>query len=82
MKDLLWAADGAWPVLEEGEDRLTKTASIHPPPPIHTHDSTAKHKFPVVELQGGRWGESGICSWVTASRSEPQGETEFTLNGK
>lgn len=63
-------------------DRLTKTASTHPHIPS-THMIPLLQKNP--QLWGWRKGGGGwwsIYSWVTASRYEPQGETEFTLNGK
>ena len=62
---------------------------LHPPPSNYRflHDSTAIEESPsqlcvCVYVCVGRGGESSMYSWVTASRSEPQGEGKFTLNGK
>lgn len=60
IKGPLWAADGAWPGLEEGEgdgDGQAHKDCLHPPPsPIDPRDSTATEESPVVGLEGGRWG--------------------------
>lgn len=57
IKGPLWAADGAWPGLEEGEgdgDGQAHKDCLHPPPsPIDPHDSTATEESPVVWLEGG-----------------------------
>lgn len=65
-------------------DRLAKTASTHPhfPSPIDPHDSTTTEESRGIDAGGREVGKSSMYSWVTTSRSEPQGEAKFTLNGK
>lgn len=64
-------------------DRLTQTAPTHPHLPS-THMIPLLQKNP--QLWGWRQGVGEVVyigySWATASRSEPQGEAAFTLNGK
>lgn len=62
-------------------DRLTKPASTHPHLPS-TYMIPLLQKNPQLWGGGREVGKSSMHSWVTASRSEPRGEAEFTLNGK
>lgn len=66
------------------------TDSQRLPPSTHPH-LLSTQMIPLLQKdpqrrgwrEGGREvGESSVYSWVTASRSEPQGEAEFTVNGK
>lgn len=89
IKDPLCAADGAWPRLEEGKvgkDRQAYKACLHLPP-----SSPITQMIQLLTQNTQLWdqirvwremGELTICSWVTASRSKPEGEAEFSLNGK
>lgn len=63
-------------------NRLTKPAPHPHPHLLSTPMIPLLPKNPQLWGGGGEVGKSSVCSWVTASRSEPQGAAQFTLNGK
>lgn len=85
MEGPLCAADGAWSGLEEGEgdgDGQAHKDCLHlPPSPIDPHGSTVTEESPGCGAGGREVGKSSMYSWVTSSRSEPQGEAKITFNG-
>lgn len=75
IKGPLWAADGSWPGLEEGEgdgDGQAHKDCLYPPP--------STHMIPLLQKNPQLWGCREVYSWVYCIK--PQGETSFTLNGK